>query len=80
VREVRTGSGDVPRVAYAIGRRAGSAVVRNRIRRRLREAIRAEAAGLEPGSALLFGAGPDVVNIPFEVLRADVRTLLRSGA
>lgn len=33
-----------PRVAYAIGRQVGSAPVRNRVRRRLREILRAMAA------------------------------------
>jgi ribonuclease P protein component len=31
---------EVPRVGFAVGRRIGGAVVRNRTRRRLREAIR----------------------------------------
>jgi ribonuclease P protein component len=47
-----------PRVGYAIGRGVGGAVVRNRVRRRLRAATRAHAAELVPGHAYLVGAGP----------------------
>ena len=47
------GGNDV-RVAYAIGRKVGPAVVRNRVRRRLREAVReldrTTAGGLECGA------------------------------
>jgi ribonuclease P protein component len=46
------------RVAYAIGRRVGCAVDRNRLRRRLREAVRSiESEGaLRPGSYLVVPA------------------------
>jgi ribonuclease P protein component len=48
-----------PRVAYGIGRKVGPAVVRNRVRRRLRAAARALAAdrALRPG-AYLVTVGP----------------------
>jgi ribonuclease P protein component len=45
-----------PAVAYAVGRRTGNAVVRNRLRRRLREAVRERADLLEPDTAYLVGA------------------------
>lgn len=46
-----------PRVAFAIGRRVGGAVVRNRIRRRLRSALREihRRGGLPEGAYLLSG-------------------------
>ncbi|MGH9244923.1 MAG: ribonuclease P protein component [Acidimicrobiales bacterium] len=46
------------RVAYAIGRRVGSAVARNRVRRRLRAVVR--GLDLAPG-AYLIAAGPDAL-------------------
>lgn len=49
---------DVGRTRFGMstGRRVGSAVVRNRVRRRLRESIRAHAAEIEPGWDVLLVA------------------------
>ena len=69
------------RVAYAIGRDAGSAVRRNRIRRRLRAAIaRAEARGQLPAGAYLLGAGPEVLTMPFTELERGLDELLGAAA
>jgi ribonuclease P protein component len=62
---------DPPRVAYAIGRRTGGAVVRNRIRRRLRAIIREARSQLGPG-AYLFGATAAATSLSYEDLRATV--------
>ena len=50
-----------PRIAFAIGRSAGSAVTRNRVRRRLREAVR--HSSLVPG-LYLFGLTRDANHEP----------------
>jgi ribonuclease P protein component len=65
-----------PRVAYAVGRRVGPAVVRNRIRRRLRAATRAHRAELQPGAAYLFGAAPGAARVPFAEIDAAMGELL----
>jgi len=64
-------------VAYAIGRRAGNAVTRNRIRRRLRAAIDGHASELVPGGAYLFSADRPSMNVPFPTLSDHVVTLLQ---
>ena len=66
-----------PRVAYAIGRRAGGAVVRNRIRRRLRAITREVRAHLQPG-AYLFGASASSSSLSYQDLRATVCQALRA--
>ncbi len=60
-----------PRVAFAIGRRAGGAVVRNRVRRRLRAITREERARLQPG-AYLVGATSAAASQSYGDLRATV--------
>lgn len=66
-------------VAYAITKRVGSAVVRNRLRRRLR-AICSEldrsVPGTVPTGALLISAGPEAARHNPEELRNDVVRLL----
>ncbi len=64
-----------PRVAYSVGRRvAGGAVSRNRVRRRLRAAVRECAPELEVGHAYLVSAVGPAASAPYgqvlEALRA----------
>lgn len=73
--------GDQVRVAYAIGRRVGPAVVRNRLRRQLRAAVREihHDEGLAPG-AYLVGARPEAVGRPYRELRSELSAALAAAA
>ncbi len=64
-------SGLYPQVAYAIGRRCGGAVTRNRLRRRAREAVRAEATTL-PRGAYLLRLDPGAAVLDPAAFRSDV--------
>ena len=66
-----------PRVAFALGRALGPAVVRNRVRRRLRDMLRQESSvsGLPPGT-YLFGATPAAAARSFIELQFDLNQLL----
>lgn len=64
-----------PRVAFAIGRRVGSAVVRNRLRRQLRMVVRETASRLPPG-AYMIGVGPDASSLDYEELRTHLMQAL----
>ena len=68
------GDAPVPRVAYAIGKRVGGAVVRNRLRRRLR-AVLASVEDLARGD-YLFGAAPEAVELSAAELNVLVRRVL----
>jgi ribonuclease P protein component len=69
-----------PEVGYAVGRAAGTAVARNRVKRRLRAAVDSLAVDMKPGLYLL-GGGPDVATTPFTELREALRSCLtRAGA
>jgi ribonuclease P protein component len=65
-------------VAYAVGRGVGSAVERNRIRRRLRNAVAAHAAELDAGGAYLLGADRRAVTLDYPSVEAAVSELLRA--
>jgi len=63
------------RVAYSVGRAVGTAVTRNRVRRRLRALVAERAARLDPGLHLV-GAGPSAGSASFTELGADLDALL----
>lgn len=69
-----------PRVAYAIGKRVGPAVTRNRVRRRLRASVVRHRAALQPGAVYLIGAGPAAAAASFEELDATLAELLARAA
>ena len=72
-----------PRVAFAIGRTVGGAVIRNRLRRRLRELVRAAVVSDPPGLAhgrLLVGARPEAAELSFAELSGEIHQLLGSVA
>jgi ribonuclease P protein component len=69
-----------PRVAFALGRKVGSAVERNRLRRRLRSIMAGLAGGpsgpLRSG-AYLIGARPGVNSLSYQELELHVERVLR---
>jgi len=67
---VRRDTPESVRVAYAIPRATGPAVVRNRLRRRLRAVVR--ELPLEPGDYLI-SASPGAADLPYAQLRGHVR-------
>jgi ribonuclease P protein component len=78
-RVVRTELGTT-RFGLATGRVLGSAVVRNRVRRRLREAIRSMHPSLRPGWDVLVIARPAIVGAdPRAIGTALGRLLARGG-
>jgi ribonuclease P protein component len=75
VRSVATAPDQPAQVAYAVSRRVGGAVARNRLRRRLRAAVASRE--LAPGRAHLVAAGPEALTMPFAELDAAVHGALR---
>jgi ribonuclease P protein component len=74
--------GGHPRIAYGIGRKVGPAVVRNRVRRRLRSAVREidrERNGL-PSGAYLVTVRPDAARLDYTELRRELAGALAEAA
>lgn len=71
--------GMFPQVGYAIGRRCGSAVVRNRLRRRARAVVREEAPSL-PSGAFLVRLEPGASALSAAEFRHDLTEALRRAA
>ena len=70
----------VPQIGYAIGKKVGNAVVRNRIRRRLRPIIVAEAPHLSPGIYLIGVKNDQAARISHDELNDDLRTTMAAAS
>ncbi|CAN7367397.1 ribonuclease P protein component [Brevundimonas sp. LjRoot202] len=78
VQRLDRGDGDpVVRLGFTATRKVGNAVIRNRAKRRLREAARALAPQLAvPGSDYVFIARMGTANRPWDRLLDDVKSVL----
>ncbi len=65
---------DLSRYGFSVSRRVGNAVVRNRVKRLLREILR--SAQLEPGWDIIFIARPRAAKASLAGLRKSVQGLL----
>jgi ribonuclease P protein component len=75
-------SGTPPRVAYAVGRKAGGAVVRNRARRRLRAGVLEHHRGPQgplPAGAYLVSAGHAAATCPWSELQQGLGRALHDA-
>ena len=67
------------RFGLSTGRKLGGAVVRNRIRRRLREALRVMAPSFQPGWDVLIIARQPAIAADYQALTEALHNLLRRG-
>ena len=65
-------SGEPAKVGFIVSRAVGSAVVRNRVKRRLRELMRRRVASLPGGCLLVLRAYPAAASARQEDLAADL--------
>jgi ribonuclease P protein component len=69
------------RVGFSVNKKVGKAVIRNRVKRRLREAVRRELPSVRPGSDLVFIARPAAAGATYwEIAEAVQAALRRTGA
>lgn len=69
--------GPATRLGISVGKRVGGAVVRNLVRRRVREAVRLRHPSLRPGHDLVFIARPPSAEADWPMLRSAAEDLLR---
>ena len=69
-----------PRVGFTVGKVLGGSVERNRIRRRMREAVRLSAQACEGPVDVVFNPRKSVLTLPFAELRDEVGRGLRLAA
>jgi ribonuclease P protein component len=70
---------ETTRFGLSTGRKLGGAVVRNRVRRRLREALRVMVPSFQPGWDVLIIARPAIVEADHDALVGSLNRLLQRG-
>jgi len=70
---------ETTRFGLSTGRALGGAVVRNRVRRRLREALRVMAPSFQPGWDVLIIARPSIVTADHAAMVGALRRILTKG-
>ncbi|MGE5763641.1 MAG: ribonuclease P protein component, partial [Mycobacterium leprae] len=66
-----------PRVGVVVTRAVGTAVTRNRVRRRLRHLMSPRMAGLPAGALLVVRANPPAAAASYDDLATDLDAVLR---
>lgn len=67
------GDGGAARVGFTVTKKVGNAVVRNRVRRRLKEAVRVHAAGdMQPGNDYVIVGREEVLTAPFAAITTEL--------
>lgn len=71
---------DITRAGFAVGKKVGKAVVRNKVKRRLREAYTRVLNGVKPGFSLVFVAKGPASQAPYCDLEKALNLLLKRSA
>jgi len=79
-RQAEAEPGCGPRVGFTVGKVLGGAVERNRIKRRMREAVRLSAAACEAPVDVVFNPRKSVFGLPFAELLGEVARGLQLAA
>jgi len=78
VQMLKRGDEGPPRAGFTVTRKLGGAVARNRIRRRLKEAVRLALPGcMKPGRDYVFIGRPEAALRPFGLLQQDLIDAVR---
>jgi ribonuclease P protein component len=74
---VRETEADGPRIGFTLPRAVGKSVIRNRIRRRVREAVRLQLEQLNPQWSIVINPRRKALEAPVEEVRREIERLFR---
>jgi ribonuclease P protein component len=74
---VRETEADGPRIGFTLPRAVGKSVIRNRIRRRVREAVRLQLEQLNPQWSIVINPRRKALEAPAAEVRREIERLFR---
>lgn len=74
---VREAEADGPRIGFTLPRAVGKSVIRNRIRRRVREAVRLQLEQLNPQWSIVINPRRKALEAPAVEVRREIERLFR---
>ncbi len=67
------------RSGFSVSKKVGGAVLRNKVRRRLKESLRAYIADMNGNASIIFVARPQIAEEPYARIRAQMGFLLKKA-
>ena len=67
------------KVGFSVTKKVGKAVVRNKVKRRIKEAVLNFCNNIAPKNTLIFVAKPEIVNVDFLTILKEVEFLLKKS-
>jgi ribonuclease P protein component len=68
---------NISRVGYSVGKKVGNSVIRNRVKRRMREIIRKEGIYFKNGLDLIFMARASSSDASFSEIKQNIDSLIK---
>lgn len=69
----------LPRVGFSVSKKVGNSVVRNRVKRRMKESFRVRLPKVKPHVALVFVARPDAAQAEYKEIAKTMQYLMKKA-
>jgi len=70
---------NLSRFGISVSKKVGKSVVRNKIKRRIREILRTNYDNIKKGYDIVFSVKPDATKLDFKKLDKEIKRLMKRG-
>jgi len=76
---IRKNELDYTRLGVSVSKKVGKSVVRNKIKRRIKEIVRTNYDKIKKGYDIVFSVRPDAVKLDFKSMEREIKGLMKRG-